>query len=62
MADGRTAVNIVFDREFNSTWPATYPMSVDQIDGKVFLKRYMDRVCAQVSYLFYDHRLSEEME
>lgn len=60
--NGQPTARHAFEREFDSEYPGTYPVSADQTPEKVFQKRYMDRVCNQVSYLFYDHRLSEEME
>ncbi len=59
--NGQKVARHVFEREFTSEYPEHHPVSKDSISEKVFLKRYMDRVCAQLSYLFYDHRFSEEI-
>ena len=48
-----------FEREFNSEYPGQYPISAEQLSAKVFQTRFMDRVCAQVTYLFYDHPILE---
>lgn len=61
-ANGSKTPRIVFERELNSEYPGNYPMSTEQIDAKVFQKRYMDQVCNQVAQLFYDHRLGDEFE
>lgn len=61
IANGQTIARIAFEREFNSEYPQ-HPIPADQITAKVFQKQYMDRICDQVAFLFYDHRSSEEVQ
>lgn len=60
--NGAKVARHVFEREFNSEYPEQYPLAAESISDKVFQKKYMDRVCAQITFLFYDHKLSEEIE
>jgi hypothetical protein len=61
LANGVVVARIKFEREFNSEYPQ-YPVSADTVDAKVFQKQYMDRICDQVAFLFYDHRPSQEVQ
>ena len=59
--NGQKTARHVFEREFNSEYPEQYPIAAESMSDKVFQKQYLDRVCAQVTFVFYDHRLSEEI-
>lgn len=56
----RTARHI-FERGFNFEHP-TYPVAADSMSPKTFEKQFLDRVCDRVSYMFYDHRMSAEIQ
>jgi len=60
--NGSKVARHVFEREFTSEYPEQYPLAAESISDKVFQKKYMDRVCAQITFLFYDHKMSEEIE
>lgn len=49
----------VFEREFRSEYPTSYPISVDQTPEKVFRRRFVDHLSDQVGRMFYDFRTSE---
>jgi len=52
----------VFVRAYTSVYPAFRPVSAENMSPKIFQKKYVDRVSAQIAELFYDHRLSEEIQ
>ncbi|MCC7419318.1 MAG: hypothetical protein IT428_03445 [Planctomycetaceae bacterium] len=56
----KTARN-VFERGFTVEHP-TYPISADNITAKVFETKFINRVCAEISWMFFDHRMTEEVE
>ena len=61
--DGQSEVHEVFSKGFNSTYPEFHPVSADQIDSlRIFQKKFLDRVSGQLSQLFYDHKISEEIQ
>ena len=60
-SDGRTTARRVFEREFNSEYPAHHPVSVTTISARNFRKQYLDRVTGEVAHMFYNHRFSEEI-
>jgi hypothetical protein len=62
VADQASPVLQVFVREFRSTYPQNYPVSKENMSQKVFEKRYVDSVGLALAQLFYNHRLSEEIE
>ncbi len=60
---GHTEVHEVFSKGFNSTYPEFHPISAQQLDSlRIFQKKFLDRVSGQLSQLFYDHKVSEEIE
>ena len=59
---GRRLVEQIFVQEFTSVHPANYPVSADRMSAKAFQTRYLDRITTQLAQMFYDHRVSEEME
>ncbi len=61
--DGETQTHEVFSKAFTSTYPEFNPVSADQIDSlRIFQKKFLDRVSGQLSQLFYDHKVSEEIQ
>ena len=60
-SSGLKSTHHVFEREFNSEYPSHHPISVTTISSKTFRKQYVDRVCSELSHLFYNHRMSEEV-
>jgi hypothetical protein len=55
-------VNEVFSKGFSSTYPDFHPISADQVDSpRIFQKRFIDRISAQLAHLFYKHKISEEI-
>ncbi len=60
--DGRKEAKEVFVSEFTSVHPKNYPVSTDRISAKSFRKQYLDRISTQLAQMFYDHRVSEEIE
>ena len=59
---GEVLVNEVFSKGFGSTYPDFHPVSADQIDSpRIFQKRFLDRISAQLAHLFYKHKVSEEI-
>lgn len=59
--NGLKSTHHAFEREFNSEYPSHHPISVTTISSKTFRKQYVDRVCSELSHLFYNHRMSEEV-
>lgn len=56
---GQQTASPVFSREFSCTYPAMYPKQAHQISERTFKEEFLNRVCTQISQLFYDHRMSE---
>ncbi|MGH7127702.1 MAG: hypothetical protein ACREJB_05335 [Planctomycetaceae bacterium] len=52
----------VFTRRYASVYPQNNPISRDERSERIFIKQYTDRVCSEIAWMFYDHRLSEEIE
>ena len=60
---GHADVHEVFSKGFSSTYPEFHPISAQQIDSlRIFQKKFLDRVSGELSQLFYDHKVSEEIE
>lgn len=55
-------VNEVFSKGFSATYPDFHPISADQVDSpRIFQKRFIERISAQLAHLFYKHKVSEEI-
>jgi hypothetical protein len=52
----------VMNSDFNSKYPQGNPVSIDKKSAKNFQQEFTDRVCLQLSLIFYDHSRSEEMQ
>ena len=60
--NGETVVHEVFSKGFSITFPEFHPVSADQVDSpRIFQNRFLERVAAHVSHLFYSHKASEEI-
>lgn len=60
--DGEVIANEVFSKGFSTTYPDFHPVSADQIDSpRIFKKRFLDRLAAQIAHLFFSHKISEEI-
>jgi hypothetical protein len=44
----------VFDQQFQSTYPTTYPVAVDQTPKAVFIRRFVDHIADSLGASFYD--------
>lgn len=51
--DSRHAVQ-VFDQRFQTTYPTSYPVSVDQTPKTVFIRRFVDHIADSLGASFYD--------
>jgi len=60
--DGLKQALQIFTRDFKSVYPAHHPVSAVSISERAFRKRYFDRIGVQLSHMFYDHRIADEME
>ena len=49
----------VFDQQFRSTYPTTYPVAVDSTPKNVFLRRFIDRLADNLGTAFYTVNRSE---
>lgn len=58
--NGTKTARHVFQRGFKTEHP-THPIPADNITSKVFEKQFTDRVCGQIAWMFYDHRMTEEV-
>jgi hypothetical protein len=52
----------VMSSDFNAKYPQGNPISIDKKSAKNFQQEFIDRVCLQLSLIFYDHPRSEEMQ
>jgi hypothetical protein len=52
----------IMSSDFNSKYPQGNPISIDKKSAKNFQREFVDRVCLQLSLIFYDHSPSEEMQ
>lgn len=53
----------VFTHEFSATYPEHRPFSRDEISSpEVFTRTCVDRASIRLAQLFYDHRMSEEIQ
>ncbi|WP_437187691.1 hypothetical protein SH668x_001097 [Planctomicrobium sp. SH668] len=50
--DGKHAVQI-FDQNFHSTYPTTYPVSVESTPKNIFVRRFLDRLTDNLGTSFY---------
>jgi hypothetical protein len=44
----------VFDQQFQTTYPTTYPVAVDQTPKAVFIRRFVDHIASSLGASFYD--------
>lgn len=59
-ADGKEMVLEVFSRGFGAVYPEGQPR--DRIDSlRIFQKEVLDRASAEIAFLFYSHKISEEI-
>lgn len=49
----------VYEQRFNSSYPTTYPVSVDSTPRNIFMRRFIDRVADNLGNAFYDVNRSE---
>jgi len=49
----------VFDQQFKSTYPTTYPVAVDTTPKNVFIRRFVDRLADNLGTAFYTVNRSE---
>lgn len=49
----------VFDQQFRSTYPTTYPVAVDSTPKNVFIRRFVDRLADNLGTAFYTVNRSE---
>jgi hypothetical protein len=52
----------VMNSDFVSTYPPGNPVSADKKSATNFQREYIDRICLQLSQIFYDHTRAEEMQ
>lgn len=51
----------VLNSDFNSTYPQGSPISIDKKSVTNFEREYVDRISTQLSQIFYDHAVSQEI-
>lgn len=49
----------VFEQQFRSTYPTTYPVAVDSTPKNVFIRRFIDRLADNLGATFYSVNRSE---
>jgi hypothetical protein len=49
----------VYEQRFSSSYPTTYPVSVDSTPRNVFMRRFIDRLADNLGNAFYDVNRSE---
>jgi hypothetical protein len=52
----------IMNSDFVSTYPSGNPISIDKKSETNFQREYIERICLQLSQIFYDHPRSEEMQ
>lgn len=55
------AAFVIFEHEFNSTYPRNYPISEDSTSERTFQERYVTRVADELARLFYDHVAGDDV-
>ena len=58
---GRTAREVLI-QEFRNEHPKNHPVTSDRVSTRLFHRQYIDRLSAQLSQMFYNHRMSEMVE
>lgn len=56
-----THVASIFDQEFVSVYPDHHPVSIQRKSPAIFKQEYLTRLTVQLSQLFYDHPIGEEI-
>lgn len=51
----------IFDQEFVSVYPDHHPVSIQRKSPAIFKQEYLTRLTIQLSQLFYDHPIREEI-
>ena len=59
--DGRKTTSEVFSPEYSSVYPEQVPIASGRLSAKVFHRKFLERVCDQISQLFYHHHFSDKV-
>ncbi|MBL4886829.1 MAG: hypothetical protein JKY95_20175 [Planctomycetaceae bacterium] len=59
--NGQKTAYVVFEQEYNSTYPNHHPIPTDSMSQRAFAEKFTKRMSDELARMFYDYRIGEEL-
>ena len=59
--EGQKSAFIIFEQEYESTYPNHYPIASDSMSQRAFAEKFTKRISDELARKFYDYRVGEEL-